>query len=235
MASPPANRPIGPLLERIPLFARLDAAQIARLSRQFTTARFRAGERVIMQGEPVQRFVVVHRGELSLLRGSADGRERIVAMLRPGMHFGLAEMITDAGSAVAVRAETESILGVLSQEAFRREVLAAPTLSYALMQTMARSIFRLVRELDHATFESVPQRLARYLLAAAGHSGLRTDRGIQLLRAPTHQELANLVGASRETVTRALGKMRDEGLLELGYRRITILDRDRLAASVIED
>ncbi len=235
MASPPPSRPVGALLEQIPLFARLDGAQIARLGRQFTTARVRAGERVIMQGEPVQRFVVVHRGELALLRGSADGRERVVAMLRPGMHFGLAEMITNAGSAVAVRAEAESILGILSQEAFRREVLADTELCYALMQTMARSIFRLVRELDHTTFESVPQRLARYLLAAARHSGLRTDRGIQLLRAPTHQELANLVGASRETVTRALGKMRDDGLLDLGYRRITILDHDRLAASVIED
>ncbi|NLF32703.1 MAG: Crp/Fnr family transcriptional regulator [Planctomycetes bacterium] len=235
MAGAPPSRPVGPLLERIPLFARLDAAQIARLSRQFITARFRAGERVIMQGDPVQRFIVVHRGELSLLRSSADGRERIVAMLRPGMHFGLAEMITGEGSAVAVRAEQECILGVLSQEAFRREVLADTKLSYALMQTMARSIFRLVRELDHATFESVPQRLARYLLAAAHHSGLRTDRGIQILRAPTHQELANLVGATRETVTRALGKMRDQGLLELGYRRITILDHERLAASVSEE
>lgn len=151
------------------------------------------------------------------------------------MHFGLAEMITGEGSAVAVRAEKPSVLGVLSKEAFRREVLADPALCYALMQTMARSIFRLVRELDHATFESVPQRLARCLLAVARHSGIRADRGIQLLPAPTHHELANLVGASRETVTRALGKMKKAGLIDLGYKRITILDQDRLQESVLDE
>jgi len=232
MARTNASSPIRSLLANIPLFSRLAERQLARLSGQFTMTRVKTGDRVLMQAEPVKSFVVVHSGELALLRSSTEGRERIVALLRPGMHFGLAEMITGEGSAVAVRAEKPSELGILSEEAFRREVLADPALCYALMRTMARSIFRLVRELDHATFENVPQRLARCILAIASHSGIRTDRGTQLLPAPTHQEFANLVGASRETITRALGKMRDDGLIEIGYRRITILDSDRFAEFV---
>lgn len=235
MAPRPTPTSIRPILSTIPLFSRLADDQIAALSRQFHVSGVDAHDRLLIQGEPVESFVVVHSGALVLLRVSADGRERTVATLRPGMHFGLAEMITGAGSAVSVRAEKDSTLGVISKEAFRREVLADPKLCYTLMQTMARSIFRLVRELDHATFESVPQRLARVLLHLAHSGGLRSVRGLQILPAPTHQELANLVGASRETVTRALGRMRDDGLIELGYRRITILDADRLGEAVVAD
>ena len=232
-ASPPS--PIRPLLAQVPLFSRLADDQLGALSRLFMMSKIKSGDRILMQGEPVASFVVVHTGELALLRGSADGRERVVATLRPGMHFGLAEMITGEGSAVAVRAEKATILGVMSKEAFQRVVLADPKLCYTLMQTMARSIFRLTRQLDHATFESVPQRLARCLLAVATSSGLRTAGGVQILPAPTHQDLANLVGASRETITRALGKMKDDGLIELGYRRITILDREGLEERVLAE
>jgi CRP-like cAMP-binding protein len=138
-------------------------------------------------------------------------------------------MITGTGSAATLRAESASTLAVLNHSSFRRKVLSDPDLSYALMQTMARSIFRLVRELEYTTFESVPQRLARTLSALVSSQGIASSEGIQILHAPTHQDLANLVGASRETVTRTLAKMQADGLLKIGYRRLTILDADGLA------
>jgi len=230
MNSTEASAQIGSMLKRVPLFSHLTEDQLATISQLMVPTKAKPGQVILMQGEPVENFIVVCSGELAMLRRSRDGRERIVAMLRPGMHFGLAEMITAAGSAATLRSEHNCTLAVLNNAAFRREVLANPALSYALMQTMARSIFRLVRELEYATFESVPQRLARALLALADSHGLATSEGTQILDSPTHQDLANLVGSSRETVTRALAKMQDEGLVTVGYRRLTILNTKGLLA-----
>lgn len=218
------------MLRRVPLLARLDERQRQTLSRLFTPTRATAGQVIVLQGQPVESFIVVASGELSLSRHSPEGRQRVVARLRSGTHFGLAEMITGEGSVVTVQAEQDSTLAVLNGQAFRREVLGNPALSYSLMQTMARSIFRLVRQLDAATFENAPQRVARCLLALAGSQGVVTDRGIEVFHAPTHQDVAHLIGASRETVTRALAAMKRAGLVELGYRRLTILDKEGLAA-----
>ena len=233
--SPIYNRPpIQPLLRRIPLFGPLSDPQIRNLSELFVISRVEAGQVILMQGEPVGNFIVICSGSLTLLRGSAEGRERVVDTLKSGAHFGLAEMITGEGSVVTIRAAEICELGVLRQSAFKREVLAHPGLCYALMQTMARSIFHLVGELERATFENVPQRLARYLLTLASASGVRTAKGVQVVSAPTHQDMANLIGASRETVTRALGKLQDEGLIETGYRRLVVLDREGLELRTAE-
>lgn len=228
MSGQGSKHTIATLLRRISLFRPLQDRQIRRLAQLFTVTPVEPRHLVLVQGEAVENFIVVCSGELVMLRTSSDGRERVVASLRPGMHFGLAEMITGAGSAVTIRTEAPSNLGVLYQGAFRREVLANPKLCYALMQTMARSIFHLVRELEHTTFESVPQRLARCLLALAASQGIQTSRGIEIFRPLTHQDLARLVGASRETITRALGTMQTAELVEVGYRRIILRDREGL-------
>ncbi len=228
MASTGRTIQIEALLERVPLLSRLDDAHRQALCRLFVPASADAGEMILLQGEPVRSFLILCRGEMVAIRRSPEGRERVVAVLKPGMHFGLAEMITNAGSAVTLRAEKPSLLAVLNHDAFRREVLAQPALCFALMQTMARTIFRLVRELDSATFESVPRRLARTLRVLADAEGVPTAEGLTVFQAPTHQDLANLIGASRETVTRALAQMRRDGLIDVGYRQITVKDRQGL-------
>ena len=220
---------IATLVRRVPLFSHLAEPQLRTLSQLFVPARVKAGQVIHLQGSPVDNFIVVGTGELCMLRRSREGRERIVGILRPGTHFGLAEMITGAGAAGTLRAEKDSTLAVLNNAAFRREVLANPTLCFALMQTMARSIFRLVRELESATFESVSQRLIRVLLALSTSQGVASQRGVEIFNAPTHQDLANLIGSSRETVTRALARMKEQGLIDIGYRRLTILNREGLA------
>ena len=214
-------------------FELLEPQQIKVLARLVTPRRLGSNEILWLQGQQVTHFTIVYAGALRSVRRTAAGAEKLVSTLRSGQHFGLAEMITGATSAVTIIASRDSTLLSMGRGALRRELLSNAEISYRLMQTMARAIFSLTRELERASFENVPTRLARLLLkkVSPGRGPVGGSRGPRQL---SHSDLALQVGVSRETVSRVLAGFKKKGLIETGYRSITVLNADGLM-EYIED
>jgi CRP/FNR family transcriptional regulator, cyclic AMP receptor protein len=214
-------------LSRIRAFELLDGSHLQVLGR-LIKVRFLEPEQVLwLQGQKITHFTIVYSGRLRSLRRSSSGSEKLVSILTPGKHFGLAEMITNAASTVTLIADEPTKLLILDHNSLRKELLSNAVICYRLMQTMGRAIFSLTRELERASFENVQTRLARVLLRfndekPMGEPDLNSSDGM------THKDLSVQLGVSRETISRTLADFKKRGLIETGYCHITVRDREGL-------
>jgi len=211
-------------------FKLLEPEQLRSLSHLVLVRKLAAEEVLWLQGQNVSHFSIVFNGRLRTVRRSSSGAEKKLSTLSRGRHFGLAEMITGVRSTVTIIADMPSTILVIDRKSLRNKLLSDVDICYRLMQTMARAIFDLTGELERASFENVHTRLARLLIKkhhpnSSPHSGLGTDKcNISL----THEELAVLLGVSRETVSRVISDFRRQGLIKTAYRSITIINTDGL-------
>ena len=121
-----------------------------------------------------------------------------------------------------VEALEDSYICEASADEFLRIMSSHPLLAARVTIAMARQILRLERQLEQLAFQEVPARVAEVLLQLA------EDNGGQLPAQLTHEELAKLAGTTRATVTKVLSEFAEEGIVEVGYRRLTLRDKARL-------
>jgi len=114
---------------------------------------------------------------------------------------------------------------VLSRSDVQQRLLADPRIAARISETLGRRLAQIEQRLSDAVFKSVPERIAGTLVVMAGRRPLARSLQVHL----THEQLAALAGTSRETTTKVLGELADQGLIALGRGRITILDAVRLA------
>lgn len=205
-------------------FELLKTEQLRVMAKHMRVRQLEAGEMLWLQGQKVPYFTIVFSGRIRTVRRTSSGEEKLVSILETGRHFGLAEIITDARSAVTLTAAQPSLILTMAKRSLQRELLGNADICYRLMQTMARAIFGLTRELERASFENVHTRLARVLLKRAAERGSQGD--------VRHEDLAMQLGVSRETVSRVLSEFRKKGYLETGYRKIVVRNRAGLMGYV---
>jgi len=217
-------------LSGIRAFELLDKAHFEILTKLIHIQHLQEQQTLWLQGQKITFFSLVYSGKMHCLRRSSSGSEKLVSIIKPGHHFGLAEMITSAASAVTVVAEEPSILFTMDSRSLEKELLANPIICYRLMQTMGRAIFSLTRELERASFETVHTRLARLLLKY----NIRQDSDAhkKQIRSLSHRELSVRIGVSRETVSRVLADFKQQGLIDTGYRSIRVINPDGLMAYI---
>ena len=173
------------------------------------------------QGDAGNAAYLVVAGGVDLIVNSAEGRELIVSQAKPGDIFGEMALIEDAPRSAGAIAHEDSELFTLQREDFLRILQQHPPLTLALLRSMSS---RLRRTTDRATdlaFRDVPSRLAKVLLDLERQS----DTGhIEI----THEHLAGLAGTSRQTTTLVLNDWKRQGLVELGRRRVQIVQQAAL-------
>ncbi len=220
-------------LRHIWAFELLQPDQLSKLAQLIHVKKLQPRQTIWLQGQSITHFLIVYSGEIRSLSRSSAGNEKLVSILRKGYHFGLAEMITGAASAVTLIASRPTIILTMNKDALEKVLLKDADICYRLMQTMARTIFSLTRELERSSFENVYTRLARLLLKSRSpRSELVQPAG--RTRKISHEELAVQLGVSRETVSRTLSDFRHRGLIDTAYRTITVLNPDGLM-EYIED
>lgn len=219
---------IAETIGRIPIFSSLSGRYLRLLSGLVSRRQADKGETLCREGQPCTRFIIVLRGRFNVLKTSTEGREKIIAEIRPNQHFGLAEIITGRRLGATVEVTEPAAMLTLSKEDFVQTLLDNPRMCFQLMQTMAGSIMDLSDQIREVSFERVGVRLARLLAELSDREG--TPRGDQVVirRRYSHHELARRLGVSRETVTRMLKRFRGMGLIAMEGRILMILDREGL-------
>ncbi len=176
-----------------------------------------------------ETLYLILRGAVRLYRLGANAREITLDVHGVGMLLGVSMLIP--GERYGVYAEsmddTEALL--LGQEALQRLMRVQPAVGVALTEHMTRQTRGVQERLSGLVFLEVSQRLALALLNLAEREGPWPEGGALPLRERvSHQDLAHVVGSTRETITKLLGDFRARGLLDLGYRRIILTDRSGL-------
>lgn len=212
------------LLRRVPLFTDLDDGELAALARVLRTRHCAKGTIVLAQDEPGSVAFVIVTGQVDVLLESDDGRQFIVAQLGPGDHFGEMSLLDDAPRSATIATTAEADLLVLRREEFLGELKRNPEMMLRMLQSISRRLRRTDAQVASLAFGDTADRLARLLVTNArpGPRGLAVE--------VAQEDLAAMVGATRQTVGRIFGDWRRRGLIQTGRRQTVILDTKALRA-----
>jgi CRP/FNR family cyclic AMP-dependent transcriptional regulator len=216
------------VLRQAPLFSGLDDEVAEALEASMSSTSLRRGEILFNEGDDGDQLYVVTDGKIKLGRTSPDGRENLLAILGPGQMFGELSFFDPGPRSATATAVTDVELKSLGHEALSPVLNAHPDVAHALLNQLAGRLRRTNEVVGDLVFSDVPGRVAKALLDLASRFGRRADDGIHVNHDLTQEELAQLVGASRETVNKALADFASRGWLRLEPRSVVILDLERL-------
>ena len=215
-------------VRRMPLFAALDDDAASALRASMTEVSVARGRSLFDEGDPGDRLYVVTAGKIKLVRTSVDGRENLLAVLGPGEMFGELSLFDPGPRTATATAVTETRLIGLGHDDLQPWLAGRPEVAGQLLTALARRLRRTNESLADLVFSDVPGRVAKALLDLAQRFGRPTENGLHVTHDLTQEELAQLVGASRETVNKALADFAQRGWVRLEARAVDILDVERL-------
>jgi CRP-like cAMP-binding protein len=217
------------VIRRAPLFTALDDASAATLRESMTQVKVSKGQTLFKEGDAGDRLFVVVEGKLKLGTSSGDGRENLLSILGPGDMFGELSLFDPGPRTATATAVTDARVLALANDQVIGWVTAHPQVSLQLFKRLARRLRRTNEVLADLVFADVPGRVAKAIMDLGERFGTKKDDGLHVNHELTQEELAQLVGASRETVNKALADFAGRGWVRLEPRAVVVLDSERLS------
>jgi len=203
------------------IFRDLNAKELEDLDRMTAMSTCRKGKVFYTPGETGEVLFILKRGRVNLYRINAEGKKLVTASVGAGTVFGEMTLIGQGMHDTFAEAAEECTLCVMSRSDVEHLLLSKPRVALRFMELMAGRLNEMETRMETVAFKSVPTRIATFLLQLA-------DGETQQIVGVSHQDLADMVGTYRETVTRILNEFRSEGYIELGRLNVTILKPDTL-------
>lgn len=211
-----------------PLFSALDAEGAAALRASLAERHVSKGEVLFAEGDPGDRMYVIIDGKVKLGQTSSDGRESLLSILGPGEMFGELSLFDPGLRTSTATALTDATVLGLGNDQLRPWLTGRPEVAAALLQALAQRLRRTNEAMADLVFSDVPGRVAKALMDLGEKFGTVTPEGLLVTHDMTQEELAQLVGASRETVNKALADFAQRGWIRLESRQVLITDVERL-------
>ncbi len=208
----------------IPFFEELPDEQIEDLCMIVADQVFHRGQIVFSEGDDGTGFYVVISGRVKIFKLSPEGKEQILHIFGPGDPFGEAAVFSGQHFPANAEAMESSRIFFFPRESFSDLIEDNPSLALNMLAILSKRLRRFANLIDDLSLKEVPGRLAAHLLYLSGQS----EGSEQLELNITKTQLASLLGTIPETLSRILGKMSKQGLIESDGRRIKILDREAL-------
>ncbi len=214
------------ILQKVPLFNQLSPAELERLAEITRERSYPRNSVILFEDDPGDALYVVAKGQVKVVLIGEDGREVILSVLGEGDFFGDMSLIDDEPRSAHVIAMEDSSLLVLRREDFQGLLTQAPSIALALLRELSRRLRRVDEKVGSLVLLDVNGRVAQLLLDMADES--RSDR---ITRRLTHHTIAQMIGSSRETVSRTIRELVEKGYIEISRREIVIRNRAALEAS----
>jgi CRP/FNR family cyclic AMP-dependent transcriptional regulator len=217
------------IVRKAPLFTALDDSAAATLREAMTAVKITKGNILFSEGDDGQTLYVIISGKIKLGMKSMDGRENLLSVLGPGEMFGELSLFDVGPRTATATAVTDTRLLALGHDKVIPWVTQHPEVSLQLLARLAQRLRRTNEVVSDLVFSDVPGRVAKALIDLGERFGVKEDDGFRVNHDLTQEELAQLVGASRETVNKALADFAERGWLRLEARAVIVLDYERLA------
>jgi CRP/FNR family transcriptional regulator, cyclic AMP receptor protein len=217
------------VIRKAPLFTALDDAASASLLANMVSVKIAKGTILFAEGDEGDHLYVISDGKIKLGTSSGDGRENLLSILGPGEMFGELSLFDPGPRTSTATAVTDAKLLSLGQEKLLPWLVENPKVSLQLLASLAQRLRRTNEAVGDLVFSDVPGRVAKALIDLGERFGKKTDEGLFVHHDLTQEELAQLVGASRETVNKALADFAGRNWLKLDGRAVLITDFERLS------
>jgi len=214
------------ILLKVPLFSQLEPAELERVTEISRERTYPRNSVILFEDDPGDALYVVAEGQVKVVLIGEDGREVILSVLGEGEFFGEMALIDDEPRSAHVIAMEDSTLLVLRREDFQGILKQTPSIALALLRELSRRLRRVDEKVGSLVLLDVNGRVAQLLLDLADEAASN-----RITRRLTHHTIAQMIGSSRETVSRTMRELVDKGYIEVSRREILIRDRAALEAS----
>jgi len=214
-------------MTEVDIFADLDEGEMDAMAQAAPMRTYPAGALIYTPHQPLETLFILKRGRIRIFRVSSDGRALTTAIVSPGTIFGEMVIVGQQMHDSFAEALDDVVVCVMTRADVQRLLLGDQRIAARISETLGRRLAEIEQRLSDAIFKSVPERIAGALATLASSSPSLT-RGKAMQVRLTHEQLAALTGTSRETATKVLGELAEQGLISLGRGRITLNDIEGL-------
>jgi len=211
-------------LSNIELFQDLSTKEIEELEHLITISTVKRGKVFYRPEETGEVLFILKSGRVQLYRISPEGKKLVIASLGPGTLFGEMALLGQQMHNTFAEAAEDCLICVMSRKDLERLILNKPQVALRVLEITGRRLRDAEERLETMAFKGIPARLASLLLRISAERDSLEITGL------THQDLAETVGTYRETATQVLNDLKHQGLIDIGRKRITIIDPEGLLA-----
>lgn len=210
-------------LKSVPLFSNLSNRQLDILYKAGVIKKFTKGDVIVYQDDPGDTFYIGVSGRVKVTLLNEDGKEIILSILKGGDFFGELSLLDDEPRSASVLAVEDATLFLLTKRQFHQLITAYPDMLRKVLREICARLRRADEKIESLAFLDVYGRAFSVLQQLAHDQGRKTEHGIEILHAPTHEELSNMVGASREAITRIIKILKENrNLVSYKGRRLIL-------------
>jgi len=201
------KRLVGKFLKRVPAFRSLSDKRINQLINDFTIHTFHAGETVFYQTDNSTDLYIILEGGVKVTLLSEEGEEFVLADLHQGDFFGEMSLIDGKPRSASVIADEDSTFAVLERKRFLEAIKHDPEIAIDLLKSLVERLRNATEREESLAFLAVQQRLVRLFMKLAKDEGMKTAEGSYVVKKRTHKEIAERVGASRESISKVMKRL----------------------------
>jgi len=217
-------------LNKIPLFSDLAGEEVARLATQVALEEIRRRRVIFLPGDPGQSVYFVSGGRVKISRVTRDGKELTLAYRGPGEFFGELCLVDGGAREEMAEAMENALVTEVPRDEFARLLDTHVSVGAKMTRILCQRRRDLENKVEDLVFKDVNAKLSELLLKLGHDFGVDDDRGTLVAVKITHQEMANLIGSTRETVSLTLSQFKRNKLITTEGRKIILLDREGLKA-----
>ena len=220
------------LLTKVPLFAALRDEDRAAVAPLMQTRHYPRHAILVREGDSGEGLFIILAGNVAVTRINSEGKETILSILKEGDFFGEMGVLDGSPRSATIKAHREVEVAILSRNDFLNLLGKSPQLAVSLVLALSARLRATNEAMQATAYQDIPTRLAALLLNLGKNFGEPMDGGVQITLRLTNQEMANMIGTTRETVNRTLNRFWDEKTIDMRTGNITILDAAKLEAMV---
>lgn len=224
------------LLRELELFSGLSEADIEAIGHATTMTHCRPGQVILSPDGPPERIHILKKGRVRVYRMTPDGKQLTLDIYDKGTILGDMRLLgQDSIPEAYAQTVDAAVICTITPDELRRLIERHPIVGVNIISHLSRRLQEAERELEAMAYQRVGQRLARKLTDLAARFGVQTVRGTLIQARLTQQELAEMIGTTRETLAHTLSDFRNRGLLDTSHHEVVIRDAERLAEVAADD
>lgn len=210
-------------LKNIELFSSLTDEELLQISNRIIVKEFSRNETILLEEETSKFMYIILLGKVKVVQTTSDGKEIILAIHQEERFFGELSLIDGKTSSATVMATEESLIAIISKENFYALLYSQNKVLENLLRIFCARLRESWKRIHILNFREAPQRMKMLFTILSGENGENTPDGTIITLKLTHQEMADMAGLTRETVTRVLGQWQKKGLITVSKKRQILL------------
>jgi CRP-like cAMP-binding protein len=218
-------------LRKIPLLEGVTPARLQELVTAVEIKEIPRRQVIYLPGDPGESVYFINGGRVKCSKVTRDGKELTLAYRGAGQMFGELAVVDGSPREEMAEAMKNAIITEVPRELFRELLLSDANLAFNFACIVGERRKQLETKLEHLVFRDVQAKLAALLLELGEEYGVETEEGLQIGLKITHQEMANLIGSTRETISLTLAQFKKKGLLNMDGRTVVLIDQEGLQAA----